>query len=88
MFKSPFLVLAAVGLIAFGGYFMFTTALNKAAKEATLKCELNHKNQAIQADKEAAMDKEEVINEERKLSDADILDALISIGIVRQNSDR
>ena len=87
MYKT-FTIIAVGGVMAIGGYFMFTTALHKAAKEATLKCELNHKNQSIKADKEAAMDKDEIVNEEQKLKDDDIIDKLIAIGIVRADNDR
>jgi hypothetical protein len=81
------LLIAAVAVMGFGGYFI-KTAFDKVAKEATLKCQLEHKNQSIKADKEAAMDKEEIANEEQKLKDADIIDKLISLGIVRPDSDR
>jgi hypothetical protein len=81
------LLIAAVAVMGFGGYFI-KTAFDKVAIEATLKCQLDHKNQSIKADKEAAMDKDEIVNEEQKLKDAEILDALIAIGIVRADNDR
>lgn len=87
MYKT-FTIIAVGGVMAIGGYFMFTTALQQAAKEATLICELEHKNQSIKADKEAAMDKDEIIDQEQKLKDAEILDQLIAIGIVRADNDR
>jgi len=86
MFKSPFIILAAVGVVTLGGYFMFQNALSQAAKEATLKCELSHKNQAIEAAKEAAKDKEDIENEERQIDDID--SALASLRIMRPDEDR
>lgn len=86
MFKSPFIILAAVGVVTLGGYFMFQNALSQAAKEATLKCELSHKNQAIEAAKEAAKDKEDIENEVRKINDIDAYG--LSLGILRPDSDR
>lgn len=86
MFKSPFIILAALGVISLGGYFMFKTALNQAAKEATLKCELSHKNQSIEAAKEAASDKDKIADEEAKIDDID--SALFRLNIMRPDSDR
>jgi hypothetical protein len=86
MFKSPFIILAAVGVISLGGYFLFNRAVSYAAKEATLKCELAHKNQAIEAAKEAAKDKEDIENEVRKIDDIDAYG--LSLGILRPDSDR
>jgi len=86
MFKSPFIILAAVGVVTLGGYFLFNRAVNYAAKEATLKCELSHKNQAIEAAKEAAKDKEDIENEERQIDDID--SALTSLRIMRPDEDR
>lgn len=86
MFKSPFIILAAVGVVTLGGYFMFQNALSQAAKEATLKCELSHKNQAIEAAKEAASDKDKIADEEAKIDDID--SALTGLGVMRPDSDR
>lgn len=72
--------------MAIGGYFLFNRAVTYAAKEATLKCELSHKNQAIQAAKEAAKDKDDIANEEAKIDDID--SALSALRIMRQDSDR
>ena len=86
MFKSPFIILAAVGVVTLGGYFLFNRAVNYAAKEATLKCELSHKNQAIEAAKEADKDKESIEDEERQIDDID--SALASLRIMRPDEDR
>jgi hypothetical protein len=87
MFKSPFIILAALGVISLGGYFIHlafksadTAGLEKGRKEC-----VSNQNTAMG---EAMKDKEVIQNEEQKLSDADILDALIAIGIVRTDSDR
>lgn len=86
MFKSPFIILAALGVISLGGYFLFNRAVSYAAKEATLKCELSHKNQAIEAAKEAASDKDKIADEEAKIDDID--SALFRLNIMRPDSDR
>lgn len=86
MFKSPFLILAIGGVISIGGYFLFNRAVTYAAKNATLKCELAHKNQAIEAAKEAAKDKDDIENEEAKIDDID--SAIAGLGIMRPDSDR
>ena len=65
---------------------MFQNALSQAAKEATLKCELAHKNQAIEAAKEADKDKESIEDEVRKIDDIDAYG--LSLGILRPDSDR
>ena len=83
---ARYALIAVLGVIALGGYFMFNNALKQAAKEATLKCELAHKNQAIEADKEAAKDKDDIANEEAKIDDIDA--ALASLGILRKDGDR
>lgn len=72
--------------MAIGGYFLFNRAVNYAAKEATLKCELSHKNQAIEAANKAAKDKDDIANEEAKIDDID--SALLKLGVMRPDSDR
>lgn len=84
MFKS-FPYLAALCVIALGGFFIHY-AFKQTAKNATLKCELAHKNQAIEAAKEADKDREDIENEERQIDDID--SALASIGILRPDEDR
>lgn len=72
MFKSPFIILAALGVISLGGYFMFKTALNQAALNGTLKCELNQATQGLEAAKEAATQRKVKRHEVNKLDDADL----------------
>lgn len=84
MLKS-FPYLAALCVIALGGFFI-KAAFDNVAKNATLKCELAHKNQAIEAAKEAASDKDKIADEEAKIDDID--SALARLNIVRPDEDR
>jgi len=83
---ARYALIAVLGVIALGGYFMFNNALKQAAKEATLKCELAHKNQEIEAAKKADKDKDDIANEESKIDDIDA--ALQFLNIMRPDSDR
>ena len=83
--KYTVIGISALVILSLGGYFIHV-AFDKAAKEATAKCELRYKDQAIKADKEAAKDKEDIANEEREIDDID--SALSRLGIVRKDSDR
>lgn len=84
MLKS-FPYLAALCVIALGGFFI-KAAFDNVAKNATLKCELAHKNQAIEAAKEADKDRESIENEERQIDDID--SALARLNILRPDEDR